>query len=266
MVLNTFSFTSQASDQGVRERHFVLEHGDVAVPGVLWTPDLAAVSVADPRPLVLIGHGGGQSKSAPGVVARAHRLVTERGFAAVAIDAPGHGDRTPTDEHAQLIAALRSAAAEGRPVGPHVTDMNSAMARWTAPEWRAMIDALQEVLEDGVGIATGPIGYWGVSMGAAIGIPLAVMEPRITACVFGLVGTAIASVEAAARVTVPVEFLMQWDDELVPRADGLALFDALGSRQKTLHANPGGHGEMPLYEIDSAIRFFGRQLSVVGKD
>lgn len=68
------------------------------------------------------------------------------------------------------------------------------------------------------------------------------------------------SAGAAARITVPVEFLIQWDDELVPRAAALALFDALGPAEKTLHANPGNHGEVPAFELDSSLRFFGRHL------
>jgi fermentation-respiration switch protein FrsA (DUF1100 family) len=54
--------------------------------------------------------------------------------------------------------------------------------------------------------------------------------------------------------------MMQWDDELVPREDALALFDALASGEKTLHANPGKHGDVPTFEADSALRFFARHL------
>jgi hypothetical protein len=58
-----------------------------------------------------------------------------------------------------------------------------------------------------------------------------------------------------------VQFLVQWDDERVPRAQSLALFDALASAEKTLHANPGKHGaEIPAFELDSALRFFARHL------
>lgn len=74
-------------------------------------------------------------------------------------------------------------------------------------------------------------------------------------------GGAVASAEAAARITVPVEFLLQWDDERVPRAQGLALFDALASAEKTLHANRGRHGETPAFEVDSTLRFFARHLT-----
>ena len=73
-------------------------------------------------------------------------------------------------------------------------------------------------------------------------------------------GGALASAGAAARITVPVEFLVQWDDERVPRAQSLALFDALASAEKTLHANPGKHGEIPAFELDSTLRFFVRHL------
>ena len=51
-----------------------------------------------------------------------------------------------------------------------------------------------------------------------------------------------------------------WDDERVPQAQSLALFDALASAEKTLHANPGKHGEVPAFELDSTLRFFARHL------
>jgi hypothetical protein len=40
----------------------------------------------------------------------------------------------------------------------------------------------------------------------------------------------------------------------------MKLFDALGSAEKTLHANPGAHQEVPSFEIDSSVRFFARHL------
>jgi hypothetical protein len=98
-----------------------------------------------------------------------------------------------------------------------------------------------------------------VSLGSAIGVPFAAAEPRITAAVFGLAGRETLA-EAAARVTVPVEFLLQWDDELVARESGLALFGAFASREKTLHANPGRHAGVPAFELESSERFFTRHL------
>jgi uncharacterized lipoprotein YbaY len=71
--------------------------------------------------------------------------------------------------------------------------------------------------------------------------------------VLGLGGSP-ALAEIATRITVPVEFLIQWDDERVPRAHSLALFDALASPGKTLHANPGRHGEIPAFEREALPR------------
>ncbi|MER6511744.1 alpha/beta hydrolase [Nonomuraea sp. NPDC001636] len=236
-------FLSRTSADGVIERSFAL--GDV--PGVLWTP-----RDAEPRGLVLIGHGGGQHKQAPGVVGRAHRLAAERGFAAAAIDAPAHGDRPRSAEHERIIAAMRERMAGAGDPTPLLAELHTLLAAQTVPEWRSVLDALDD---------QGPVGYWGVSLGCALGIPLVAAEPRIGAAVLGLSGTSLASAQAAAGITVPVRFLLQWDDERVPRAEALALFDALASAEKTLHANPGGHADVPDFEIDSALRFLADRLA-----
>ncbi|MFI6791996.1 alpha/beta hydrolase [Nonomuraea sp. NPDC050383] len=235
-------FTSQTSTDGVTERSFTLGE----TPGVLWTPD-----DAEPRALILIGHGGGQHKQAPGVVARAIRLAAEHRFAAAAIDAPAHGGRPRTAEHDRIITEMRARMAGAGDPLPLLAELHALLAAQTVPEWRSVLDALGDL---------GPVGYWGMSLGCALGIPLVAAEPRIRAAVLGLSGTSSASAEAAAGVTVPVRFMMQWDDELVPREDALALFDALASGEKTLHANPGKHGDLPAFEADSALRFFARHL------
>ncbi|MGA2830951.1 MAG: alpha/beta hydrolase [Streptosporangiaceae bacterium] len=241
--------TLETTSDGVSEHLFTVED----IPGVLWSPAGAVGS----RPLVLLGHGGGQHKKAPGVVARGRRYVTACGFAAAAIDAPGHGDRPRTGQDQRFAAAIRERMAAGQPVGPLITDDNAARAVRAVPEWQVTLDALQEL--DWIG-AGAPVGLWGVSMGTRIGVPFAAAEPRITAAVFGLAGHETL-LEAAARVTIPVEFLLQWGDELVPRESGLALFDAFASREKTLHANLGQHMEVPAFERDSSERFFARHLA-----
>ncbi len=241
-------FISETTSDHVSERLFVL--GDIH--GVLWAPATAAGR----RPLVLLGHGGGQHKKAPGLARRAHHYVTACGFAVAAIDAPGHGDRPQAGEHQRLVASIRERAAAGEPVGPLMPGYNAAMAAWAVPEWRATLDALQRL--DHIG-TDGPVGYWGLSMGGAIGVPFAAAEPRITAAVFGLVRSD-GLTEAATKITIPVEFLLQWDDEMVPRESGLALFDAFASAEKTLHASPGGHRDVPHFELESSARFFARHL------
>ena len=104
-------------------------------------------------------------------------------------------------------------------------------------------------------------------MGGAIGVRLVAVEPRISAAVLGLAALLPddgALAEAASRVTVPVEFVMQWDDEIISRDSGLALFEALGTGVKSLHANPGGHVQIPPFEFESWERFFARSLLPAG--
>ena len=40
----------------------------------------------------------------------------------------------------------------------------------------------------------------------------------------------------------------------------LDLFDAFGTKEKTLHANMGGHTGVPQFEGDDGNRFFARHL------
>ena len=64
--------------------------------------------------------------------------------------------------------------------------------------------------------------------------------------------------QAARRVTIPIEFLLPWDDDEIDRESGLALFDAFASQEKTLHAFSGSHFRVPAERIDT--RFFARLL------
>ncbi|UQS27197.1 alpha/beta fold hydrolase [Amycolatopsis thermalba] len=233
-------FTSETAADGVSERSFSL--GDVT--GVFWSP-VGAVG----GPLVLLAHGGGQHKKAPGLVARAHHFVRACGFSVVAIDAPGHGDRPRTEQDERARALIRQRMAAGEPVFDEIARDNASRAAQAVPEWQGVLDALP---------GFGPVGFWGVSMGSAIGIPLAAAEPRIAAAVFGLAGDLL--VEAARGVRIPIEFLLQWNDELIPRETGLTLFEAFASEEKSLHANPGRHADVPHFELESAGRFFSRHL------
>ncbi|MEU5211790.1 alpha/beta hydrolase [Streptomyces sp. NPDC020742] len=240
-------FSSATSSDGVCEQLFTLGE----IPGVLWTPEGSSGA----RPLILVGHGGGQHKKARGIVARARRFVTECGFGVVAVDVPGHGDRPKDEEYDRIATENQARVAAGEELAPMIAGFQALVARQTVPEWQAVLDEVQQLEH----VGAGPVGYWGVSLGCGLGVPFVAAEPRVRAAVLGL-GGALASADAAARITVPVEFLLQWDDERVPRAQGLALFDAFASAEKTLHANPGKHGELPAFELDSTLRFFARHL------
>ena len=75
------------------------------------------------------------------------------------------------------------------------------------PEWQATLDALLSLPEIG-----GPVGYSGGVI--AIGIRLAVVEPRIAAA--GLFAGSFVPrtlFEEARQVSIPLQVLLQWDDE-----------------------------------------------------
>ncbi|WP_435827532.1 alpha/beta hydrolase, partial [Actinoplanes philippinensis] len=204
---------STSSADGVRRLIFSV--GDVTA--ALWTPHGASGA----RPLIVIGHGGGQHKTAPAVLHRAHRFVADLGAAVVSVDAPGHGDRPV---HAAFNAAATANQARidaGEDMIALITAFQAMVAEQTVPEWRAVLDAVQAL--DHVG--AGPVGYWGMSLGCGLGVPFVAAEPRVRAAVLGL-GSGLANAGDAARITVPVEFLVQWHDERVPREQSLALFDA----------------------------------------
>lgn len=207
------------------------------------------------RPLILMGHGGGQQKKAPSIVDHARRFVAECGFAVVAVDAPSHADRPEHEEFNRIATQYQARLDAGEELTPLIASFQGLVTRQIVPEWQAVLDAVQKLSH----VGTGPVGYWGVSLGCGIGFPFIAAESRVRAAVLGLAGAAV-SAETAAQVTVPVEFLVQWNDERVPRTQSLTLFDALASAEKTLHANPGRHGDLPSFETDSSLRFFARHL------
>ena len=240
-------FTSeQRLDGGVLERGFTLGE----IPGILWTP----ASAFAPTPLILLGHPGGLHKMYPRLVGRARHSAAEQGFASATIELPGSGDRPRSAAAEQARADLRRAMEAGEPPGEIVDRLILPLVEKAVPEWQATLDALLSLPEIG-----GPVGYAGGVI--AIGIRLAVVEPRITAAVlFAGSFVPVILVQEARRVTIPLQVLLQWDDEGNDRQSALDLFDAFGSKEKTLHANLGGHTGVPQFEADDGGRFFARHL------
>jgi dienelactone hydrolase len=252
---------SEVTEKGVTERRFDVKVGDDVVPGIAWLPEGAGTAT----PTILIGHGGTQHKRVPNVLSLGRRVVRHLGWAAVAIDAPDHGERV-TDpaaaEKARKRLEQRIAAGERR------MDLSADEARAFVErsqrgvgDWQATVDVIEaQPWSDG------RFGYWGVSMGTVIGLPFVAAEPRVSCAVLGLAGlggpmSGSRFEEAARSLTIPVLFVFQWDDELMSRESGLALFDAIGSKDKAMHIHPGGHVATPLHERDAYNAFFQRHLS-----
>jgi hypothetical protein len=243
-------FTSERRlDDGVLEHEFTLGE----IPGILWTP--ASASASAPVPLILLGHPPlGLRRMYPRLVDRARHSAAE-GFATATIELPGSGDRPRRPAVEQARADLRRVLEAGEPVGDEIVDaLVLPLVDRAVPEWQAALDALLPL--PGIG---GPVGYSGGVI--SVGVRLAVVEPRIVAAAL-FAGSFVPRVmfEEARRVTVPLHVLLQWDDEGNDRQAALDLFDAFGSREKSLHAHMGGHTGVPRSAADAAVRFFTRHL------
>ncbi|MEU5126696.1 alpha/beta hydrolase [Streptomyces mobaraensis] len=241
-------FTSeQRLDDAVLEREFTL--GDI--PGILWTP----ASAPAPAPLILLGPPPlGLRTAYPRLAARARHAAAD-GFATATIELPGSGDRPRLPAAERARADLRRAMEAGEPVSDEIIDaLVLPLVDKAVPEWRAALDALLALPEIG-----GPVGYSGGVI--SIGVRLAVVEPRISAAVL-FAGSFVprAMFEEARQVTIPLHVLLQWDDAGNDRQAALDLFDAFGSKEKTLNANMGGHTGVPQFAGDAAARFFTRHL------
>ncbi len=240
-------FHHDETEKTLRTRRFTHLVGGRSVPGLLFT----APGEDKPQQLVLIGHGASSSKQEGYVTALARQFV-RHGLSACAIDGPVHGDRRqdgvlqgtlPFLEFSQLWAN-----------DPLMTDH-------MIEDWRGVLDALLELPD----IADGPVGYWGVSMGTILGLPLVASEPRIRAAVLGLMGLVGPTEQRLAvdaeRLGCPVHFLVQWDDQLFHRDVAFQLFEAIGSNDKVLVASPGGHGDVPTGSFVSSGQFLIHRLT-----
>ncbi|MCW0214280.1 MAG: alpha/beta hydrolase [Pseudonocardia sp.] len=231
---------------GVREREFTLGE----IPGILWTPG----SVPAPAPLILLGHPGGLHRMYPRLLGRARHCVAA-GYAAATIELPGSGDRPRSPAADQARADLRRKVEADEPVDDEIVDrLVLPLVDEAVPEWQALLDALLAL--PGIG---GPTGFSGGII--SIGIRLAVVEPRISAAVL-FAGSFVprALFDEARQVTIPLQVLLQWDDQGNDRQMALDLFDAFGTAEKTLHANMGGHAGVPEFEGEAGNRFFARHL------
>lgn len=221
------------------QQEFRLQVDGRAVPGILFTPDQVRGRV----PLVLAQHGGSSHKLGQEILDWAAVFVEKHGMALASIDGPVHGDRraggaagaTREETRADFFKLWESS-------GSGIDAMNA--------DWRAVIDWLCADER----IDAERIGWVGVSMGTAYGLPLVAAEPRIKAAVLGMWGLSFVNSqrlgEDAARIACPVLFQQKWDDELFTRDGQIALFEKIGESQKWLFVYPGPH-----------VRVQGRQLA-----
>ena len=128
-------------------------------------------------------------------------------------------------------------------------------------DWQATLSAMLQVLE-----LTGlPVGYFGISMGTAFGLPIVAAEERIDAAVLGMWGANYPNshvlIEAAWQVSCPVLFMHKMEDHFFTLEGVLQFYNALLDEDNRMLTTPGPHGETISEQIEMAIYFFARRLN-----
>lgn len=213
--------------------------------GALWLPDGVGSSS-----LVAFGHGASGDRYQAPIPYLAGKFV-KAGHSVVSIDGPVHGLR-------QVGPGGREAFGDEMRRDAMVDDMNA--------DWRFAIGLVRSESDTELR----QMAYFGLSMGSIFGIPMLADSARelpVVAATLGLLGSQGIGrrlgervIRDAGKLTFPILFLMQLEDELFSREGYLELFDAFASSDKRIHANPGLHPEVPGEEMRFAFDFILRHL------
>ena len=194
---------------------------------------------------MMVGHGGSGHKTSKLVTDLAHQLF-EHGIAVLAIDGPVHGERRSDNKEGALVRQeFRDLWSSGGAIDQMLQD------------WK---DALDEVCKNPE-IDASRIGWYGISMGTAYGIPVLAADARIRAAVLGMWGTCRKPSERLERdainVSIPVLFQVKTEDEIFTPEGQKNLYELLGSKHKQYATYAGNHTDPQgdqLYEIASFLK------------
>lgn len=238
----TASAPSRRHEAGEPHRFKLMREGSI-IPASLWAPKAAA------RGLVLVCHGGSGHKESGAVLALVDAL-RPLNLAVASIDGPVHGERRADGNLDPSVA--RQSFRDAWRAGVGFTSMGE--------DFSALLDHLQA----DPAWASLPVGYIGVSMGTAYGLPFLARERRVLAAAIGLWSTTYpassALIDHARKVRCAVWFTQQWNDEFFDRAGTAELFDMIGAADKRLVAYPGPHRELEGERLEDAVAFIARKL------
>jgi hypothetical protein len=238
-----------ADAAGAATRDFTVTHDGGTVPGAVWLP-----AHGSPKGLILHGHGGSRHKRDPSVVGFVEAAIARHGFAIAAIDGPVHGARYtgPPRSGPDTQMAFRKLW-EG--------DADDSAVAGMVADWRAALDGL---LDDPL-LRGLPVGYYGLSMGHAFGVPLLAADDRIAAAVIGLWGANYPNSErlaaAAGGVRCPTLTMQMRSDEFFTLDGAIELFDALAGDDKRFLLMPGPHTLTP-EQSETGLAFLVRRLGI----
>jgi pimeloyl-ACP methyl ester carboxylesterase len=210
------------------------------IPGKLYSPQGA-------EGLLLLGHGGAQSKDSDRFAALSRFYAEGTGLAVVCIDAVDHGERGPVVTGGPLPGEWHSNS-----IGPMVRD------------WVETAEALSWIGP--------PIAYVGFSMGAIFGVPTVGSLASIKAAVFVVGGIPAGGgiqdpplrpllLNAASKlVHTQVLMVNKTQDEIFPVVGVHELFDAIPGPNKRLMFWEGKHDDWPTEAIDYTVAFINSHI------
>ena len=232
-------WTDAADDKDALTREFrITREGKRDITGALWLPE----SMSPGATLVCFGHGASGNRYQAPICYLAARFTFEANLPVLSIDGPVHG--------------LRQVGEGGRTAFFPEFQRQSCIEDMT-DDWTCAVSLVQSLPE----VGAGQLAYFGLSMGSLFGIPFVASRNDVIVATLGLVGVASnfphdeELLDAVSKISCPLLFLMQLEDELFVREGYLKVFDAFASIDKRLHANPGLHPEIPAEEIDFAFDF-----------
>jgi dienelactone hydrolase len=210
------------------------------VPATVWLPK----GLSEPRPLILVGHGGSGHKKSNLVLDIAKALVENFGLVVAAIDGPVHGDRRKEFADGPVVRAeFRDLWTNGSSVDPMVED------------WITTIDYLCRMPE----VNSNAIGWYGISMGTSYGIPVVAADQRIKCAALGMWGTTRLPIDRlikdAKDIHVPVLFQIKTGDEIFNSEGQTELFNFIASQNKKLVSYPGGHTDPAGEQLKDIVEF-----------
>jgi len=237
--LTEILWNNAKDDRGAATGEFRIQRpGKRDITGALWLPAEASSAST----LVCFGHGASGNRYQAPISYMASRFVTEGRLPVLSLDGPVHG--------------LRQVGDGGRTAFFPELQRPESLEQMTE-EWACAIAEIQQKKI----VTANKLAYFGLSMGSIYGLPFVASRTDVTVATLGLLGVQPSFphhqtlLAAAAKIDIPLLFLMQLEDELFDREGYLKVFDAFKSSDKRIHANPGLHPQVPAHEMDFAFDF-----------
>jgi dienelactone hydrolase len=228
---------------------FTVRVGADTIPATFWNG--RAPEGGKPA-LTLLQHGGPFHKRHERSDQLAIEVVAQTGSAVLLIDGPIHGLRRQDEPSIEeMLGNFERHWKETPGIDAYVSD------------WQTVLDVvLQQGWADPHRIA-----WLGMSMGTAYGIPLCAVENRIKVAAMGMWGIDWGQdsrlLADARRMRTSVLFQIKSEDEIFSIQGQRALFDALGSPNKTLHTHAGGHSLTAPGQLQDIMDFIASGLARV---